>query len=127
MQNGFLSGIIARDVANARAIRQGPEAIALLVIVAVGTSGFEFEHYRERLADLNGRVASQDKLLTEYRTKLTGVEAQIEKLTAALTDAENSVKVAKLFLHQQKIGPEISSACTKTTIRSRECKTRKST
>ncbi len=91
MQNGFLSGIIDRAAANARAIRQAPEAIVLAVIVAAGTSGFEFE----RLADLNGRLGSQDRLLTEYRTKLTGGEAQIEKLTATLADAEKSLKAAK--------------------------------
>ncbi len=34
MQNGFRSGIIDRAVANARAIRQAPEAIVLAVIVA---------------------------------------------------------------------------------------------
>jgi uncharacterized coiled-coil protein SlyX len=94
-QNGFLSGIIDRAAANARAIRQAPEAIVLAVIVAAGTSGFEFEHYRERLADLNGRLASQDRLLTEYRTKLISVEAQIEKLTATLADAEKSPKAGK--------------------------------
>jgi uncharacterized coiled-coil protein SlyX len=95
MQNRFLSGIIDRAVANVRAIRHAPEAIVLAVIVAVGISSFEFQHYRERLADLNGRLASQDGLLTEYRTKLTEVEAQIEKLTATLADAEKSLKAAK--------------------------------
>jgi uncharacterized coiled-coil protein SlyX len=95
MQNGFRSGIIDRAVANARAIRQAPETIILLSIVAAGAGGFEFQQYRERLADLNGRLASQDRLLTAYRTKLTGVEAQIEKLSAALTDAKKSLKAAK--------------------------------
>jgi uncharacterized coiled-coil protein SlyX len=95
MQSGFLSGIIDRAITNARAIRHAPEAIVLAVIVAVGISSFEFEQYRERLADLNGRLASQDRLLTEYRTKLTGVETQIEKLTATLADAEKSLKAPK--------------------------------
>ena len=48
-----------------------------------------YEHYRERLADLKERLASQDRLLTEYRAKLSGANpeeaaTQIEQLTAAL-------------------------------------------
>jgi uncharacterized coiled-coil protein SlyX len=95
MHVSFPSQVINRGVANARAIRQAPEAIVLLIIVAAGACGSEFQQYRERLAALNGRLASQDRLLTEYRTKLIGVEAQIEKLTAALADAEESLKAAK--------------------------------
>jgi hypothetical protein len=95
MQNGFPSGIIDRAAANARAIRQAPRAVILLIIVAVGACGFAFQQYREGLADLNGRLASQDRLLTEHRTKLTRVEAQIGKLTVALADAVKSLKAAK--------------------------------
>jgi uncharacterized coiled-coil protein SlyX len=95
MQVGFPSRVINRAGSKARAIRQAPEALILLIIVAVGACGFEFWQYHERLADLNGRLASQDRLLTEYRTKLIGVEAQIEKLTATLADAEKSLKLAK--------------------------------
>jgi uncharacterized coiled-coil protein SlyX len=95
MQVGFPSRVINRAGSKARAIRQAPEALILLIIVAVGACGFEFRQYHERLADLNGRLASQDRLLTEYRTKLISVEAQIEKLTATLADAEKSLKAAK--------------------------------
>jgi len=41
---------------------------------------FRLLHYRKRVADLNGRLASQDRLLTEYWTKLTEAETQIEQL-----------------------------------------------
>jgi uncharacterized coiled-coil protein SlyX len=95
MQVSFPSRIIDRAAGNARAVRQAPEAIILLIIVAVGACGFEFQQYRNRLADLDGRLVSQNRLLTEYRAKLTSVEAQVEKLTAALADAEKSLKAAK--------------------------------
>jgi len=95
MGYGLLSRIIDRLVANARAIRGAPEAVSLVVVVAVGTSSFGFRHYRERLADLNERLASQDRLLIEYRTKLTDGGTQIEKLTAALADVEKRLRAAK--------------------------------
>ena len=95
MQSGFLSRSVDRLVANARAIRGAPEAILLVVIVGIGISGFGFLHYRERLSDLNGRLASQDTLLTEYRTKLTEAETQVMKLTSALAGAEKRLKAAK--------------------------------
>ena len=80
MRSSLLSQIIDRLVANTRAIRGAPEAIVLVMIVGIGISGFGFLHYRERLADLNGQLASQDRLLTEYWTKLTEAETQIEQL-----------------------------------------------
>jgi hypothetical protein len=60
-------------------------------------SYFGFQHYRERLADLKERLASQDRLLTEYRAKLSGANpeeaaTQIEQLTAALAAAEKRLK-----------------------------------
>jgi hypothetical protein len=84
MQNGLLSRIIDRIVANTQAIRATPEAIILLVVVGMGTSAFGVHHYRERLADLNGRVDIQDRLLTEYRTKLTEAETRVGTLITAL-------------------------------------------
>ena len=95
MRNSVLSRVIDRLVANARAIRGAPEAIVLVMIVGIGISGFGFRHYRERLADLNGRLASQDRLLTEYRTKLTEAETQIGKLGTALAAAEKSFRASK--------------------------------
>jgi uncharacterized coiled-coil protein SlyX len=95
MRNSLLSQVIDRLVANARAIRGAPEAIVLVMIVGIGISGFGFRHYRERLADLNGRLASQERRLTEYRTKLTEAETQVAKLTTALADAEQSLRAAK--------------------------------
>ena len=100
MQDGLLSRIIDRAVANARAIRGAPEAIAVAGVIAVGMSYFGFQHYRERLADLKERLASQDRLLTEYRAKLSGANpeeaaTQIEQLTAALAAAEKRLSAAK--------------------------------
>jgi uncharacterized coiled-coil protein SlyX len=95
MQDGFLSRIIDRAAANARAIRGAPEAIVLVVIIGIGISGFGVWYDRERLADLNGGLASQDRLLTEYRTKLTEAETQVGKLTTALAAAEKSLRAVK--------------------------------
>ena len=100
MQDGLLSRIIDRVVANARAIRGAPEAIAVAGVIAVGMSYFGFQHYRERLADLKERLASQDRLLTEYRAKLSGANpegaaTQIEQLTAAFAAADKRLSAAK--------------------------------
>jgi len=95
MRNSLLSQVIDRLVANTRAIRGAPEAIVLVMILGIGISGFGFLHYRERLADLNGQLASQDRLLTEYRTKLTDAGTQVGTLTAALADAEKSLRAVK--------------------------------
>ena len=94
MRNSVLSRVIDRFVANTRAIRGAPEAIVLVMIVGIGICGFGFWHYRERLADLNGQLASQDRLLTEYRTKLTEAETQVGSLTTALADAEKRLRAA---------------------------------
>ena len=95
MRNSLLSRVIDRLVANTRAIRGAPEAIVLVMIVGIGISGFEFRHYGERLTDLNGQLSSQDRLLTEYRTKLAEAETQVAKLTTELAVAEKSLRVAK--------------------------------
>src|SRR5215831_2076007 len=95
MQSGFLSRSLDRLVANARVIRGAPEAILLVVILGIGICGFGFQHYRERLADLNAQLVSRDRLLTEYRTKLTEAETQVVKLTSALAAAEMRLRAAK--------------------------------
>jgi hypothetical protein len=95
MQSGFLSRSVDNVVANARIIRGAPEAILLLVIVGIGICGFTFQHYRERLADLNAQLISRDRLLTDYRTKLTETETQVAKLTSALAAAERRLTAAK--------------------------------
>ena len=94
MQSGFLSRSIDRLVANARVIRGAPEAILLVVIVGIGISGFGFQHYRERLADLNAQLMPRDRLLTEDRTKLTEAEARVAKLTSALAAVEKRLRAA---------------------------------
>src|ERR1700739_3829373 len=95
MQDGFHSRIIDRAVANARAIRGAPEAIALLMLVGIGISGLGFQHYRERLADLDVQLVSRDRLLIEYRTKLNEAETQVGKLTTELADAEKSLRTVR--------------------------------
>jgi hypothetical protein len=101
MQRGFFARILDRVVANVRVVRGAPEAIALTAIVAVGMSCFTFqEFHRERLAALNDRIASQERLLTDYRTKLRGATpaeaaTQIEKLTSLLADTQKSLSETK--------------------------------
>jgi len=92
MQSGLLSRSVDRLVANARVIRGAPEAILSVVIVEIGICGFSFQHYRERLADLNAQLVSRDQLLTECRTKLTEAETQVAKLTSALADTEKRLR-----------------------------------
>ena len=72
-----------------RAIRRAPETIGGVVIIAIAICALGFQNYRERLAYLNEWLASQDRLLDEYRTKLAQAGTQTEKLTAALADAES--------------------------------------
>jgi hypothetical protein len=101
MDSGFLARIIDRAVATARVIRGAPEAITITVIVAVGISYFGFQQlHRERVAALNDRITLQERLLTDYRTKLRGATpeeaaTQIEKLTSLLADTQKSLSVAK--------------------------------
>jgi hypothetical protein len=101
MERGFLARIIDRVAANARVIRRAPEAVALMGIMVVGVSYIGFQHYhRERVAALNERIASQEGLLAEYRTKLKGatpdeVATQIGNLTSLLDDARKSLREAK--------------------------------
>jgi hypothetical protein len=89
MQSGFLSRSVDRLVANARVIRGAPETVLLVVIVGIGICGFSFQHY------LNAQLVSRDRLLTEYRTRLTEAETQVVKLTSALAGAEKRLKAAK--------------------------------
>jgi hypothetical protein len=82
-------------------IRGAPEAIALTAILAIGMSYFLFQHsYRERLAALDDRIVSQERLLTDYQTKLRGATPEeaathIEKLTTLLADTQKSLNEIK--------------------------------
>jgi chromosome segregation ATPase len=68
-------------------------------IITLGVSYFVVQHFhRERVATLNDRILSQERLLIDYRTKLKGAEqatAQIEKLTSSLAEAQKSLSEAK--------------------------------
>jgi hypothetical protein len=68
MEHGFLGRITNRLAANARVIRRAPEAIAVTAIITLGIFFFGFQHFhRERVAALNDRIASQERLLADYR------------------------------------------------------------
>ena len=101
MNPGLLARIIDRVVANARVIREAPEAIALVGIITFGLSYFAFQHlHGERVAALNNRILSQERLLIDYRAKLRGATpeeaaTQIEKLTGLLAEAQKSLSEAK--------------------------------
>ena len=99
MEHSLFARIIGRAVANLRVIRGAPEAVALVGIVALGVSYLAFEHfYRERVAALSDRVASQERLLADYRTKLKGAEeaaTKIEKLSRSLAEAQESLREAR--------------------------------
>jgi hypothetical protein len=89
-----------RIVANARVVYGAP-AFALLGIVTLGLSYLVLqEFHRERLAILNDRIASQEVMLGEYRTKLKGATpeqaaAQIERLTNLLGDTQKVLNELK--------------------------------
>jgi hypothetical protein len=99
MEHGFLAPMTDRIAANVRVIRGAPEAIALAALVAAGISYFgSLQLHRERVATLNETIASHERLLSDYRTKLKGatpdeVASQIEKLTRFLADAQKSLSL----------------------------------
>jgi hypothetical protein len=91
---GTVASLLDRVRKNASVIAGAPEAFALITIIVFGISYFALEQFhRERLAVLNDRVASQEALLTEYRTKLKGAtpeEAanQLAQLKISLKDTQ---------------------------------------
>jgi hypothetical protein len=99
MEHRFVARILDRVVTNARAIRRAPEVVALVGIITLGVSSSVFQHFhRERVAALNDTIASQERLLADYRTQLKGAEeaaAQIEKLTSSLAETQRSLNAAK--------------------------------
>jgi hypothetical protein len=101
MERGFLVRIIGRIAANARVIRRAPETIALVGIITLAVSFFGFQHFhRGQVASLDDRIASQERLLADYRTKLRGATpdeaaSQIEKLTSLLAETQKSLSEAK--------------------------------
>jgi len=101
MERGLFAAIRNRVLANARVVIGAPEAVALVGVVSIGVSYFAFDNlHRERVAALNETIASQERLLTNYRTKLKGATpdeaaTRIEKLTRSLADAQKSLSVTK--------------------------------
>lgn len=101
MEHRLITRIVDRAVANARVIQGAPEAVVLVGIIILGVSYFILQHFhRERVAAFNDRIASQEQLLADYRTKLRGatpddVAVQIEKLTNLLAETQNSLSESK--------------------------------
>ena len=101
MERGFAARLHDRALANARGVRAAPEVFLLLAVITFGVSYFAFRQVQgERLAVLENRVASQEALLADYRTKANGATqeeaaAQIEKLTTMLADAQKELDAAK--------------------------------
>ena len=91
---GMVACFFDRVRKNASVIAGAPEAFALTAIIVFGISYFALEQFhRERLAVLNDRVASQEALLTEYRTKLKGATPEeaaneIAQLKITLRDTQ---------------------------------------
>jgi hypothetical protein len=94
---GVVAWLFDRVRENASVIARAPEASALMAIIVFGISYFALQQFhRERLAVLNDRVASQEALLAEYRTKLKGAtpeEAanQIAQLKITLRDTQTKL------------------------------------
>jgi hypothetical protein len=88
MLGGFLARVVDRARVNADGVSAAPEAFVVLAIVAFGIPCFALrQSYRERLAVLESKLATQQALLADYRAKLRGAfaqqaAAQIEELTA---------------------------------------------
>ena len=101
MERGFLGRIIDRVLSNARVIRGAPEAIVLVGIIAAGVSYVALQHFhREHVGALNDRIASQERLLADYRSKLRGATpdeaaTQIENLTSLLAETQKGLSEAK--------------------------------
>jgi hypothetical protein len=101
MEHGLFGRLTDRVAANARVIRRAPEAIALTGIITLLGCYFAFEHFhRDRVAVLNARIASQERLLADYRTKLKGATpddaaTQIERLTSLLTETQKNLSETK--------------------------------
>ena len=101
MEHGLVARIADRMTGNARMVREAPEVFVLLGIMTLGLSYLVLqEFHRERLAVLNDRIASQEALLGEYRTKLKGATpeqaaSQIEQLTKLLGDTQKALNDVK--------------------------------
>jgi hypothetical protein len=94
MGRGLVARIGDRVMANARGVGGAPVVFVLSGIMTLGLCYLVLqEFHREQLAVLNDRIASQEGLLSEYRTRLKGATpeqaaAQIVQLTNQLGDTE---------------------------------------
>jgi hypothetical protein len=90
--------MVERARANADGVSAAPEAFVVVAIVAFGIPCLVLrQSYGERLAVLEGKLATQQALLADYRTKLRGAAAgraaaRIEQLTALAAGTQARVK-----------------------------------
>jgi hypothetical protein len=97
---GLLSETIGRARANGGAAKAAPAAFAALAVVVFGLSYFAVRHsYGERLSGLEARLASQEALLADYRTRLRQAApgqaaAQIKRLTLLAADLQSRLDAA---------------------------------
>ena len=88
MWSKFLARVVDRARVNADGVSAAPEAFVVLAIVAFGIPCFALrQSYGERLAVLESKLATQQALVADYRTKLRGAfaqqaAAQVEELSA---------------------------------------------
>ena len=93
--------MLNRVRANFAGIKAAPEALLLLMIIAIGVSYLAFQRVEgEHLAVLENKIAAREALITEYRRKLNGATPEqaandIEKLTKTLADAQRNLNEAK--------------------------------
>ena len=96
-KSGIFAWLLDRVRKNARVITEASAAFVLVAMITFGVTYFAFQQlHRERLAALDERIASQEALLSDYRTKLKGAtpevaENQIELLRLALRDVQTSL------------------------------------
>jgi hypothetical protein len=98
MRRRFLARIVDRAQANAGGVRAAPEAFVALAIIAFAIACFGLQQfYDERLAVLEGKLATQQVLLADYRSELRvappeQAAALIERMTTLAAGMQAGVK-----------------------------------
>jgi hypothetical protein len=98
MVDRFLARVVDRARTNADGVSAAPEAFVVLAIIAFGIPCFALRHsYGERLAVLESKLATQQALLADYRSKLRDASAgqaaaQVDEPTALAAGMQESGK-----------------------------------
>ena len=93
MLGGFFERMVERARANADGVSAAPEAFVVLAIVAVGIPCLVLrQSYGERLTVLQGKLATQQALLAEYRTRLRGASTGEAAAPAEKPSASAGIK-----------------------------------